>query len=252
MEIVKINSSRGYLSAVISYPKIETEKLAILCPGYLDSKDYKHLAGLAEALSSEYATVRFDPAGTWDSEGNISEYTTTQYLDDIKSVLEYMLEKNNHKRILLGGHSRGGMVSLLYAAKDSRISVVLGIMPSPGGIDKGEVYEKWKEIGFRVSSRDLPNDTTQKREYTVPYSHVEDKEKYNVIKIVKDIKVPIILFAGELDDLVSPEDVKNIFNNANEPKKFIIIPGIGHDYRFKSEEIKLVNQKVLEQLGQLE
>ncbi len=56
----KIPSSKGKLSAVIHYPKNEFGKLAILCPGYLDSKDYKLLVGLAEVLNNiGYTVVRF-------------------------------------------------------------------------------------------------------------------------------------------------------------------------------------------------
>ncbi len=53
-----------------------------------------------------------------------------------------MLTKDKYTGILLGGHSRGGMVSLLYTARDNRISKVLGIMPSS---DKSmtPAREKW-------------------------------------------------------------------------------------------------------------
>ena len=132
MEIVKTNipSSRGSLAAAIHYPEQKTGRLAILCPGYLDSKDYKHLVGLAEELDKQgYTVVRFDPTGTWESEGHIADYTTTQYLEDIKHVLEYMLKQEDYTYILVGGHSRGGQVSILYAARDPRISVGLGIRP---------------------------------------------------------------------------------------------------------------------------
>ncbi|MFH1392761.1 MAG: hypothetical protein ABIG90_03810, partial [bacterium] len=91
MHKIKIKNSKGKnITAVINYPEIQTGKLAILCPGYLDSKDYDGLLKLAEALAEKgYTVARFDPTGVWESEGDISEYTMTQYLDDIKYILEY-------------------------------------------------------------------------------------------------------------------------------------------------------------------
>jgi pimeloyl-ACP methyl ester carboxylesterase len=252
MEIVKtkITSSKGRLAAAIHYPDMKTDQLAILCPGYLDSKDYKHMVSLAEALSKRgYTVVRFDSTGTWESEGDISDYTTTQYLEDIKNVLEFMLKQSDYKQILLGGHSRGGMVSILYAARDSRISLVLGIMPSSKRTLMGMRREGWKETGINIEQRDLPDDKNKSREFRVPYSHVEDRDKYDVIKDVKKIKVPVVFIAGELDESALPEYVKEIFDNANEPKKFITIPGIGHDYRRNDDEIKILNKKVLELIG---
>jgi len=246
----KMQSFKGNIAAVIHYPKEKTKQLAILCPGYLDSKDYKHLVKLAEALSQKgYTAVRFDPTGTWESEGSISDYTTTQYLEDIKNVFEHMLQKEDYKYILIGGHSRGGQLSVLYAARDPRVSLVLGIMPSSGRTMIGQRYEEWKKNGVSVSYRDLPNNKKEQKEFRVPFSHAEDRDKYNVVEDVKLIKIPTIFIAGELDETVLSEYVKEIFDNANEPKKFIIIPGIGHDYRQNDDEIVIVNEEILKQLN---
>jgi len=247
VEKITITSPNGKsLAAAVHYPDKVSEKLAILCPGYLDSKDYQHLINLAEDLAEQgYTVIRFDPMGTWKSEGDISDYITTQYLEDIKNVLEYMLQQTDYKHVLLGGHSRGGMVSILYAARDPRISLVLGIMPSSGRTMAGGRREEWKETGFSISKRDLPENRNGKREYRVPYSHVEDRDKYNVVEDVKQVKVPIILIAGELDELVLPEYVKEIFDEANEPKRMVIIEGIGHDYRHNLSEIKKINKTIL-------
>jgi len=245
---VKIPSTKGNLAAVIHYSKNKTDKLAILCPGYLDSKDYRGLVGLAEMLQEQkYTVVRFDPTGTWESEGDISDYTMTQYLEDIKNVLGYMLYQPSYKYVLLGGHSRGGQMSILYAARDSRISLVLGIMPSAGPTT-GEQREEWKRAKIKVSQRDLPDNKDKSIEFKVPFSHVLDRDRYDVVGDVKKVIVPIILIAGGLDDIVLPEDVKEIFDNANEPKKFLVIPGIGHDYRHNDSQVLLVNKKILEQL----
>lgn len=246
---IKISSSKGNLAAMIHYPKNETDRLAILCPGYLDSKDYKGLLDLAERLEKQgYAVVRFEPTGTWESDGDISDYTTSQYLEDIKSVLDYILSQTNYKQILLGGHSRGGQVSILYAARDSRISIVLGIMPSSGPI-QGQRREEWEKAGISTSLRDLPNDKDKTREFRVPFNHVLDRDQYDTVGDAKKIKVPIIFIAGELDDLVPPDRVREVYNNANEPKKFLIIPNIGHDYRHSDDEVKIVNENILEQLN---
>ncbi|MDO8621938.1 MAG: alpha/beta hydrolase [bacterium] len=247
-----IPSSRGRLAATIHYPEKESGRLAILCPGYLDSKDYWHLVGLADALCSQgYVAVRFDPTGTWGSEGSIAEYTTTQYLEDIRGVLEYMLQRGDYPHVLLGGHSRGGMVSILLAARDPRISLVLGIMPSSGRSMTERGREEWKATGVRVSHRDVSNTRNERREFLVPYTHMEDRDRYNVAMDVRDVKVPIVLIAGEHDELVRPEDVRKIFDNANEPKSLTVVAGIGHDYRRRADDVTKVNEMVLEQLQKL-
>ena len=98
----------------------------------------------------------------------------------------------------------------------------------------------------------MPDNKEKKREFHVPYSHAIDKDKYDVVEEVKRIKVPIIFIAGELDDICSPELVREIFDSANEPKKLTLIPGIGHDYRFNDDEIKLVNKNILKLVKAME
>ncbi len=247
----KIPSTKGNLAAVIHHPAKATERLAILCTGYLDTKDYQHLIDLAERLAKDgYTVVRFDPTGTWESEGGIADYTTTQYLNDKKNILQHMLKKNAYSHVLLGGHSRGGMVSILYAARDPRISIVLGIMPSSGRSMTKKRREEWQKTGMSVSQRDLPFNKDQVKEFQVPYSHVDDRDLYDVIKDVEKIHVPIILVAGELDDLVLPKDVQEIYDHANEPKRFVTIANVGHDYRHSDTEVAVVHSGIVELLNE--
>lgn len=249
MEELKIKNSKGQnIAAVLSRSTKSYNRLAILCPGYLDTKDYAHLTALAERLTEKgYDVVRFDPTGTWESEGDISEYSTTQYLADIKSVLEYMVNKNGYDHVLLGGHSRGGQVSILFAADNPKINAVLGIMPSQGRVDE-EDKKEWRDAGIRLSKRDLPNDRNKTIEFAVPYSHMQDREQYLTLEAVKKVHVPIVLVAGALDDIVEPLEVKEIFDAANEPKRFVLIEDIGHDYRLNESEIAKVNSRLIETL----
>lgn len=254
---IKIPSSKGNIAAVINEPEDKADKLAILCPGYLDSKDYDHLKILAEDLASKgYTVVRFDPIGTWESDGNISDYTTTEYLRNVKEVLEYMFKQNNFKHILIGGHSRGGKISILYAAQDRRISIVLGIMPSTVISKKDKRSVSAKMLGVSVSYRDLPGDKKGKKEFRVPYSHFENElknqDKYNVLKKIGRLEIPLILIAGERDKLVLSKSVKQMFKKSKGPKKFILIKGIGHDYRHNPSEVRLVNDQILKALKSYE
>lgn len=248
-EKVKIKNSIGKnISAVINRPEKQTKKLAILCPGYLDSKDYDHLAFLARDLvKKDFTVIRFDPTGTWESEGSISEFSYTQNLKDIKSVKDYMMKEGNYNYILLGGHSMGGRMSLLYAPADHDISAVLVIM-SNYKKSIGKIEEKWMKEGIRIDIRNVPGNENKKIQYLTPLSFLHDSNKYNVLDRIKELHIPILLIAGEKDVLCPPSFVKEIFDKANEPKKFFIIPNIGHDYRHYIDQIKMVNGVIIDNL----
>ena len=257
-EKVKIQNSIGKnISAVIHRPEAKTEKLAILCPGFLDSKDYNGLLYLAEVLSENgFTAVRFDPTGTWESEGDISDYSMTQYLKDVRSVKEYMLKNGEYNYILLAGHSRGGRVSLLYATQDSDISMVVGIMPSatsiPRGPDKQRNNDQWKKEGTQISTRDIPGNGKERKQFPVPYSFLEDSLKYNVMEEIPKMHIPVLLLAGEKDTIIYPDEVKSIFDKLACPKEFIIVSGVGHDYRHNIEKVKRVNDIIIKHLNNME
>lgn len=249
MESVKIPNQDGKkIAAVIHYPKTEERKLAILCPGYLDSKDYNHLVGLADALAENgYTAVRFDPLGTWESEGTINDYTMENYLTCIRSVKNYMFKQGNYNFILLGGHSRGGRMSIIYAASDKDVSYVVAIMPPARSFLREPEKEKGSE-GKR-SRRDIPGKSGEYREYIVPHN-IRDSEQqsYSAVAAAPNVHVPILFIAGEKDTFIPLDEVKSIYNAANEPKKLIVIPGIGHDYRHNPSEVKTVNDRIIAEL----
>ncbi|OGE87731.1 MAG: hypothetical protein A3J07_03390 [Candidatus Doudnabacteria bacterium RIFCSPLOWO2_02_FULL_49_13] len=243
MELVKIPSGKNKLAAAIHRSTQVTDKLAILCPGYLDSKDYNGLLYLANDLAAKgYTVVRFDPTGTWESEGSISDYTTTQYLNDIRSVKNYMLANGTYNFLLAGGHSMGGRMSLLYAESDPDISKVLAIMSS----NKKTLRNN---RAVEVNNRDIPGNPTQNKQYSVPLSFFEDSSKYDTLDKIKGLHIPILLIAGEKDTICPPETIQKIFDEANEPKKFILVRGVGHDYRRNLDEVKKVNQIILDAIA---
>ncbi len=244
MKTIKQERVNG-IASVVHYPEVSNKTLVILCPGLLDSKDYDHQIALADMLSDRgYTVARFDPTGTWESDGTIADYCSTQYLKDIETVKEFMFSQYDFNHFVIGGHSRGGRLSLVYAATDPEVTAVIAVVASshsnypetPSDVD-------WKKTGTRSDKRNLPG-STEEIEMNLPWSFREDAKKYNALESIKDVNVPVLLISGELDKLVAPADVEGLYNNANEPKKFVNILGIGHEYRYSKEEIDLVNKVI--------
>ena len=246
---VKIRSGKNNLSATIFSPASPNQKLAILLPGFLDSKDYPHLVKLGEELSEKgYTVVSFNPTGTWDSEGDISEYSMKQYLIDISEVINYMKSQGSFSKIFLAGHSFGAQVPIVYAATHPEISGIASIMPGRNiGITyPKEVIDEWKKEGQRESKRDLPNKPDEYISFTVPFSFIEQRLTYHSEEYAKKLTTPALYIAGEFDELHPVYDVKEIYDVTPDPKKFIILKNEGHDYRKNDASIQKVNSYVLD------
>ena len=163
---VFIDNNKGLkISATIHSPvKNLYQKLALVLPGYLDSKDYLNISGLANKLCIlGYTVVRFNPTGTWDSEGEIEDYSITQYLKDIRSVYNFMVknQKEKYNKTLIAGHSLGGMMSILYSARNKGIDGIIAIMAAQKFVRRENFQDKaikWKIEKIKISKRDLPED----------------------------------------------------------------------------------------------
>ena len=252
VEQIFIESTKGKIALAINHPEIKTKKLAILCSGFLDSKDYAHLAGLAEDLCKEgYTVARFDATGIWESK-SVGEYLTTHYLEDLKNVIDFMEKQDNFTYLLLGGHSKGGFMALYHACQDPRVSALLVIMSAYPFIKESNkpIIEKWEKLGKRISHRDIPN-SNKTKEIIIPFSYVADRLQYDLLAKLPNLQTPLIMVAGAEDQVALPEDVKTLFDQAPENKKYLLIPGVGHDYRKYPEQIKLINDIIITNLKQL-
>jgi pimeloyl-ACP methyl ester carboxylesterase len=218
-------------------------KGVILSPGFLDSKDYPHLVLLAEELQKQGFTVaRVDAFGTWASKGSIGEYALSRRLKDIDEAVNFLKKEYGITTFILGGHSMGGRVSAFYAVIHPEcITGVVGIMSS---MSMGSALN-WPEDGLYRSKRDLPGDFTQIISFEVPKTFVEDSSKLNPKELLTKLRLPMLFIAGGDDKIVSLERMREGFSYANEPKEFVVIPGIGHDYRKFPGQISLVNEQVL-------
>ncbi len=220
-----------------------SKKLAVLLPGFLDSKDYGGIAGLAKDLQAAgFTTIRFDATGTWASEGKPEEYSLTQRLADVDSVIAYAKKELGVEKVLLAGHSMGGRVGFLYAARHPEIIGVVGVMSSA----TAGTALNWPENKPYISKRDVPGKAGEFVTLEAPYSFAVDSLKYDVPAELAKVKVPVLFIAGAEDHLVPAAKIEIGFKAASGPKKFVVVPGIGHDYRKNPEEVKLVNKEVLQ------
>jgi isopentenyl-diphosphate delta-isomerase len=244
METITIKSSKDTdLSISILRPKVQSEKLAIICPGYLGSMNDLHLLSLADALSSiGYTAVSFDPTGTWSSGGDITDFKMSQYQEDMDSIKKYMIEKENYSDILLVGHSMGAYAALYYSSNNAGISSVVAIMSPYSMSKKTEKNEMWQQTGFRKSIRTDPI-TREDVIFNVPYSTLANAEMHILEDSIANIKVPKLFISGSKDTITPTQGVLDLYNLSNEPKEHINIEGFIHDYY--GDQINEVNDQII-------
>ena len=96
-------------------------------------------AQLAGALADQgFVVLRYDKRGVGQSGGRIESATLQDYADDAMAAVKWLAKRKDvdPRRIAVAGHSEGGWVALLAAAKEKKIgSVVLLAAPGSTGAD---------------------------------------------------------------------------------------------------------------------
>jgi pimeloyl-ACP methyl ester carboxylesterase len=237
MDIIRTKSLE---LAILSRGDKQAEKLAILIPGRLDTKDYVNFVSHAEYLAAQgFLTIAFDPPGIWDSPGSIELYTTTNYIKAIEELIEYF----GNRPTLLFGHSRGATAAILASANPEIIGLILAMTnfgpPTP-------LSQENSAKGFQIFHYDLPPGdvkTEKQKEFILPLLYWTDGQKYNPIEALKKCIKPKLIIYGSDDEFTSPDKVREIYQNLSEPKMIKEI-NCDHDYRYYPEAIKKVEEEV--------
>ncbi|MFA4999016.1 MAG: alpha/beta fold hydrolase [Candidatus Paceibacterota bacterium] len=213
------------------------KRIALVLPGKLDTKDYPHMRSHVDFLAEQgFFALSFDPPGSWESPGDISLYTMTNYLKAINELIEYF----GNKPTILLGHSRGGSMAMLGAIKNSYITHFISVMSRAGE----SVPDKPIKPGdTSVSYRDIPGNPDEKKKFELPFSYFEDSGRYNILEGLKGCTKSKLFIMGTRDITVKPEEVRAAYEAAAEPKEFREIDS-DHDYRWHPSLIQEVNQIV--------
>lgn len=133
-----IPSPAGEIFAVFSPGKSETAEvsgvdesrkpLVVLCHGLMMNCEQNPIMGVSKIFNDAgYDTLRFDFRGSGKSSGLITEMTPLTEVDDLLSVISFVRAKG--RRVVLCGHSLGGLVSLITASRlaDSAAAVAASV-----------------------------------------------------------------------------------------------------------------------------
>ncbi len=236
MQLIK---TKSFTLATYSKGDLDSKKLALVIPGKLDTKDYAHMRSHVDFLANlGYFALSFDPPGTWESPGDISLYTMSNYIKAVHEVIEYY----ENKPTFVMGHSMGGKIAIIAESQNKYIFSYSAIMPPLG---KSRLTEKeiadWKEKGFKVSLRALPpGDGPKTKELIMPYTFLEDQLQYELTDKIRSSNKPKLFILGKRDILIAPEKIKEAFTSFYSPKELYELDS-GHDYRRYPEKINEVN-----------
>ncbi|MBT8045062.1 MAG: lysophospholipase, partial [Verrucomicrobiae bacterium] len=216
-----VRNSIGELLDIAYHDGQRDDVLVILGHGVTGNKDRPMLFWLARALADHgYPSIRLSWSGNGDSEGKFTESNITKEVGDLTAVIDQL---GAGKKIIYIGHSMGGAVGTLTAARDERIKLLVSLA--------GMVYTKEfceREFGDVTPDRGVMWD---EEEFPLSQSYVDDLHQIdNTLGAAGELRVPWLLFHGLADDVVFPKDSQDLHAVLRGPKKLVEIADAEHSF----------------------
>jgi pimeloyl-ACP methyl ester carboxylesterase len=244
--------------------------LLIIAHGFKGFKDWGHFPLVADMVAESglaVATFNFSHNGTTPESltdfADLEAFGNNNYsieLSDLNAIINALMSnqilKNagvNVEELYLLGHSRGGGIAILTAAKDSRIKKLItwASVIEFGAFFGKDIIDFWKEQGVIYS----PNARTgqQMPLYFQLYEDViNNVELQDIRKAAKNIQYPWLIVHGD-DDRTVPVNVAEELHVLQPNSELLIIKNGDHNFGAKHplaenkmpELVKLVSEKTL-------
>ena len=220
--------------------------VVVICHSFMAFKDWGWFPFVAERIAEEgFATVAFNFSrnGIKDNPGRITDYeafrqnTISLELEDLHEVMQSILRDEvgsgiaDRERVALLGHSRGGGLAIITAAR-SRDVKALVTWSSVSTFDRWTMHQKeeWQKLGYLPLARDTAA-SPLKLGIDLLNDVENNREKLDIVKAASKIRIPWLLVHGTEDVLVRFSEAERLYAAANKSTtKFVALEKVGHTY----------------------
>ena len=241
--------------------------IVLFCHGFKGFKDWGHFNLIAEQFAMQgfmFVKFNFSHNGTtiqapsdFDDLEAFGMNNFSIELDDLKDVVDWLQQDEeigslcDVENINLMGHSRGGGVSIIYAAEDVRIKKLItwsSVSDFESRINHIDV-EQWRETGvyYILNSR-----TNQEMPwyFQLYEDFMNNKERYNIHRASIALNIRTLIVHGSEDETVLFHEAENL-NKWIKNSRYCAIAGanhtIGGKHPYIDEELPDVTWEAIEE-----
>ena len=216
---MKIHNKHGEVIDHAFHPTERDDVLVVVAHGVTGDMDRPLVVELTNRLvAAGWPCLRISFSGCGNSEGSYEDMCVSKEVDDLHSVLDQV---KGSKKVAYIGHSMGGAVAALAAAKDDRIGVLVSLagMVDTKKFCETEFGDQVPGVGCMWDDESLPLSQT----------YVDDLHGIgNTLTAARDIRSPWLILHGDQDDVVLPKDSEDLFLTLRGKKKHVVIEGADH------------------------
>lgn len=230
---------------------------------------YKDIADSIAKLG--FITLRYDKRGTNRSKGNFLETGFWDLVDDSESAVRYLQSRPevDKDRIIVLGHSEGGLIAPALHARQSLAGLILLASPAEAGQSLlfRQTQQMFQEInkmpGFKgkllrfmlkiqraerqnqkIIQKAVQSEKTIIRIYgVIPLNakYMREQYTYDVTEELARVTCPTLAITGSNDVQVVPDHVKVIADTVRGESEWHIIPQMNHILHKYEKEHSMLN-----------
>lgn len=229
MKTIKLiipNSKGLHLNAFLELPVNQKPNYyAIFAHCFTCSASLTAVRNVSRALAKDgFGVVRFDFTGLGRSEGEFADSHFSANVEDLIDVHEYI--KNNFGTpSLLVGHSLGGAAVLVAASMLDDIKAVATI-GAPATVN--HVKHLFSHATDAIPEKGNVEVNIGGRSFNINKEFVENFDKTDLPKIVKELRKPLLIMHAPFDKIVGIENAQQLYTQAHHPKSFVTLDDADH------------------------
>jgi esterase/lipase len=236
------------VAAILTVPDGGTDRISILCHGFLSSKTSSTNNALTRMLvGQDIATFRFDFFGQGESEGPFEQITVSLAVEQTQRAIDLMKERG-YRHIGLMGSSFGGLVSILTASQRTDLTCLALKCPVVDFAEElrlefgDDGMAEWK------ATDTVPNIMGGPDRIHLHYGFYEDALQQIAYEPARSITAPTVIVQGDQDEHVPLHQSRQLYEALQVKKHLELLPGADHQFT-KGEDFKRMTNVVAEWLA---
>ncbi len=218
------------VATILTVPDAGTDRISILCHGFLSSKTSSTNNALTRMLVEQgIATFRFDFFGQGESEGPFDRITVSLAVEQAHKAVDVMRDRG-YRRIGLMGSSFGGLVSILTASQRTDLACLALKCPVVDFAEELRLefgdggMEQWKMTDT------IPDILGGSDRVRLRYAFYEDCLRQIAYAPVRSITAPTVIVQGDCDEHVPLHQSRQLFEALRVKKHLELLPGADHQF----------------------
>ncbi len=207
---------------------------------------YRPFRQIAEALAEcGVATLRLDDRGVGESAGDASAATAEDTAADAEAALAFLRARPeiDPRRLGLVGHSYGGEIAPMVAARDTAVAAVV-LLAGPARTFRETMryqhrYRIENDATIAAADREaalaeamIQQDANVKASTEAWRRSIQDRDP---LPTARRLRMPVLILQGSTDRAVSPEDAvlleRAIREGGNRRVERHLFPGVNHHFQ---------------------